>query len=258
MQLVTSVLILPPRGVLITAKQFAALDILTGGRVIAGVGTGSMYREYQMVGMSSEEMGPRFEEAVQALRAYLTPEDPPFTGRFYDTTGVSMEPRAVQQPIRADLDRELGSAVRASGGWRGWRTAGSARPVPATRRPEQYEKDVALLNTYLVEEGKDPATFPNAVSTMALFVSDDANELAEHGGPGFVPRPAGVGVHQPSRARPTIRTPTTWSARAPTASRRSGAGRRPAPRRCSWCRAALTRSGRCAASWTRSPARHET
>src|SRR5205823_3925760 len=48
MRLVTSVVVLPPRGILVTAKQFAGLDILTGGRVIAAVGTGSMYRGYQV------------------------------------------------------------------------------------------------------------------------------------------------------------------------------------------------------------------
>ena len=196
MQLVTSVLILPPRGVLITAKQFAALDILTGGRVIAGVGTGSMYREYQMVGMPSDDLGPRFEEAVQAMRAYLAPEAGAFTGRFYDTTGVSMEPRAVQQPC---VPIWIGSWGRPAGLRRvarladGWLSSAG----PGHQTPEQYEKDVALLNSYLLEEGKDPGAFPNAVSTMALFVSDDPAELAEHGGPGFVPRPAGVGVQQP-------------------------------------------------------------
>ena len=196
MQLVTSVLILPPRGVLVTAKQFAALDILTGGRVIAGVGTGSMYREYQMVGMPSDEMGPRFEEAVNAMRAYLTPNAPPLKGRFYDTTGVSLEPKPVQQPT---VPIWIGSWGRPAGLRRvarladGWLSSAG----PGHQTPEQYEKDVALLNTYLREEGKDAATFPNAVSTMALFVSDDPAELAEHGGPGYVPRPAGVGVHQP-------------------------------------------------------------
>jgi alkanesulfonate monooxygenase SsuD/methylene tetrahydromethanopterin reductase-like flavin-dependent oxidoreductase (luciferase family) len=40
MRLATSVLILPPRGILVAAKQYASLDVLTGGRVIAGVGTG--------------------------------------------------------------------------------------------------------------------------------------------------------------------------------------------------------------------------
>lgn len=46
--------------------------------------------------------------------------------------------------------------------------------------------------------GKDPATFPNAVSTMALFLSEDQAELARLGGPGYVPRPVGLGVAQPA------------------------------------------------------------
>src|SRR5438874_2041496 len=60
MKLVTSVLVLPPRGILFTAKQFASLDVLTGGRAIAGVGTGSLYRDYQLVGMDTADMWPRF------------------------------------------------------------------------------------------------------------------------------------------------------------------------------------------------------
>src|ERR671935_2460445 len=84
MGLVTSVVVLPPRGVLVTAKQFASLDVLSGGRVVAGVGTGSMYRDYQVVGLDPAEMWPRFEEGVRAMRAYLTPDAPPFRGRFYD------------------------------------------------------------------------------------------------------------------------------------------------------------------------------
>jgi len=98
MRLVTSVLILPPRGILVAAKQYAALDVLTGGRVIAGVGTGSLFRDYEIVGMDHNDMWPRFEEGVRALRAYLTPDAPPFQGRFYTTAGVNVEPKPVQQP----------------------------------------------------------------------------------------------------------------------------------------------------------------
>jgi alkanesulfonate monooxygenase SsuD/methylene tetrahydromethanopterin reductase-like flavin-dependent oxidoreductase (luciferase family) len=124
MQLVTSVVILPPRGVLVTAKQFAALDVLTGGRIIAGVGTGSLYRDYQIVGMPPEEMGPRFEEAVQAMRAYLTPDAAPFTGRFYDTTGVGLEPKSAQQPCLPIWIGSWGRLRRRCAGWRASRTAG--------------------------------------------------------------------------------------------------------------------------------------
>src|SRR5712692_5016308 len=98
MRLVTSVLVLPPRGIVVAAKQYAALDVLNGGRVIAGVGTGSMFRDYEVVGMDHDEMWPRFEEGVRAMRAYLTPGVPPLQGRFYDTAGVNFEPKPVQRP----------------------------------------------------------------------------------------------------------------------------------------------------------------
>lgn len=196
MRLVTSVVVMPPRGVLIVAKQFAALDVLTGGRVIAGVGTGSLYRDYEVVGLPSEDMWPRLEEGIQAMRAYLAPDASPFTGRFYDTTGVSLEPKPVQQ---SGLPIWIGSWGSPAGLRRvarlgdGWLSSAG----PGHQTPEQFVKDRALLSTFLVQEGKDAETFPSAVSTMALYVSEDSAELAEHGGPGFVPRPAGVGMVQP-------------------------------------------------------------
>jgi len=199
MRLTTSVAILPPRGILVTAKQYAALDILTGGRVIAGVGTGSLFRDYEVVGMDPADMWPRFEEGVQALRSYLTPGAPPFQGRFYNTTGVEFEPPSVQQPLPIWIgswgsNAGLRRVARLADGWLS--SAG-----PGHQSPEQFAEDVKRLNAYLVQEGKDPATFPNAVSTMALFISEDKDELARLGGLGFVPRPAGVGVAQPA-ARP--------------------------------------------------------
>jgi alkanesulfonate monooxygenase SsuD/methylene tetrahydromethanopterin reductase-like flavin-dependent oxidoreductase (luciferase family) len=197
MRLVTSVLILPPRGILVTAKQYAALDVLTGGRVIAGVGTGSLFRDYEVVGMDHNDMWPRFEEGVRAMRAYLTPGAAPFQGRFYDTAGVNLEPKPVQKPSLPIWIGSWGSnaglrrVARLADGWMS--SAG-----PGHQSPEQFAEDVKRLNTFLVQEGKDPATFPNAISTMALFISEDKEELARLGGPGFVPRPAGVGVEQPA------------------------------------------------------------
>lgn len=197
MRLVTSVLILPPRGILVSAKQYAALDILTGGRVIAGVGTGSMFRDYDVVGMDHDDMWPRFEEGVKAMRAYLTPDAPPFKGKYYDTTGVNLEPKPVQKPSLPIWIGSWGSnaglrrVARLADGWLS--SAG-----PGHQSPEQFAADVQRLNAFLVEEGKDPDTFPSAVSTMALFLSEDADERERIGGPGYVPRPEGVGVAQPA------------------------------------------------------------
>ncbi len=197
MRLVTSVVVLPPRGILVTAKQFASLDVLSGGRVIAGVGTGSMYRDYEIVGMDPTDMWPRLEEGVRALRAYLTPGAPPFRGRFYDTTGVHLEPHPVQRPGLPiwigswGSDPGLRRVARLADGWMS--SAG-----PGHQTPEQFAEDVSRLSAFLVQEGKDPATFSNAVSTMALFISEDRVELVHFGGPGYVPRPAGIGVAQPA------------------------------------------------------------
>jgi alkanesulfonate monooxygenase SsuD/methylene tetrahydromethanopterin reductase-like flavin-dependent oxidoreductase (luciferase family) len=197
MRLVTSVLILPPRGILVAAKQYAALDVLTGGRVIAGVGTGSLFRDYEIVGMDHNDMWPRFEEGVRAMRAYFTPDAPSFKGRFYDTEGVNLEPKPVQQPGLPIWIGSWGShaglrrVARLADGWLS--SAG-----PGHQSPEQFAEDVQRLNAFLAQEGKDPCTFPNAVSTMALFISEDKTELARFGGPGYVPRPTGAGVEQPA------------------------------------------------------------
>ncbi len=198
MRLATSVLVLPPRGILVAAKLYASLDVLTGGRVVAGVGTGSLFRDYEVVGMDHHDMWPRFEEGVRAMRAYLTPEMPPFKGRFYDTEGVTLEPIPVQKPGLPIWIGSWGSnaglrrVARLADGWLS--SAG-----PGHQSPEQFAADVKRLNAFLVQEGKDPATFSNAVSTMALFISEDIDELARIGGPGYVPRPEGVGVAQPAK-----------------------------------------------------------
>ena len=64
------------------AKALAAIDRLSGGRLVVGVGPGSSERDYRSVGIPWEERWPRFEEAVQALRALLRPAGPAFEGTF--------------------------------------------------------------------------------------------------------------------------------------------------------------------------------
>ena len=73
------------RGPAALAKALATLDVLSGGRVVAGLAPGSSDRDYASVGLPFDERWPRFDEAVRALRAVLRGD--PFEGPFYAVDG---------------------------------------------------------------------------------------------------------------------------------------------------------------------------
>jgi len=76
MELATTVALVSLRGPVALAKTLAALDVLSGGRVVAGVGPGSSERDYDAVGIPFEERWPRFESAVVELRSLLGADSP--------------------------------------------------------------------------------------------------------------------------------------------------------------------------------------
>ena len=72
MTLMTTVALPVVRGPVPLAKSLAALDVLSGGRLIAGVGPGSLPQDYAMAGIAFEERWKRFDEVIQLLRRLLT------------------------------------------------------------------------------------------------------------------------------------------------------------------------------------------
>ena len=111
--LATTVCLPAVRGPVQCAKTFAALDLLSGGRFAAGLGPGSSERDYVVGGVPAEDRFGRFEEAVRALRALLGRDAEPFSGRFYSTADVTLEPRPGTRPS-AHLDGRLGRRARAA------------------------------------------------------------------------------------------------------------------------------------------------
>ena len=96
LRLATGVLILPQRQPAYVAKQLATLDVLSGGRAIAGVGVGWLAEEFASVGVPFEERGARTDESIQALRSLWSPRAEPFRGRFYHWEAAESNPRPVQ------------------------------------------------------------------------------------------------------------------------------------------------------------------
>lgn len=174
LRLVPSVMLVMLRGIIPSAKYLATLDVLTSGRVIAGIGPGSQEHEYDMVGLNYNERWPRFNEATMALRSLLDPDHVPFKGSYYSTEGITFAPRPVQQPSMPIWIGSWGSnaglrrVARLADGW-----LGSA--LEST--PERFKLAKQRLDAFLEQEGKDPAAFPNAVSTMALYVNESKADL---------------------------------------------------------------------------------
>ncbi len=94
----TGVLLLPQHQPLILAKELATLDVLSGGRLMVGVGVGWAEEEYQALGVPFNERGARADEYLDAMRAIWSEEKPAYHGQYVSFQGVQAYPHPVQQP----------------------------------------------------------------------------------------------------------------------------------------------------------------
>jgi alkanesulfonate monooxygenase SsuD/methylene tetrahydromethanopterin reductase-like flavin-dependent oxidoreductase (luciferase family) len=173
MTVATSIALPVVRGPAPLAKTLAAIDRLSGGRLVVGVGPGSSEHDYKAAGIDWADRWPRFEEAVQALRALLRPGGPPFEGAFYSTAGMELLPPAAQAggpPIWVGSwgsDTALRRVARLGDGW-------LASGYNAT--PEAFADTRARLGEQLRSRGVDPEAFPNAIASMFMYVTDNVAE----------------------------------------------------------------------------------
>ncbi len=95
----TSVLVLGYHHPLEIAKRYGTLDKVSGGRLILGVGVGSLEQEFELVGASFADRGVRGDDAMKALRAALSQPIPEYHGEFYDFAEMVVDPCAVQAHV---------------------------------------------------------------------------------------------------------------------------------------------------------------
>ena len=173
MQLATTVSLVALRGPVPVAKTLAALDLLSDGRLIAGVGPGSSARDFEALGVPFEQRWERFDEAVAILRTLLSDDPPPETRRHYSVPAAPLLP-----------------ASRRSGGiplWIGsWGSTAGLRRVARlgdgwfasayNTTPDAFSAAKDSLSEQLGAQGRDPARFPNALVTMWTWITEDAHE----------------------------------------------------------------------------------
>jgi probable F420-dependent oxidoreductase len=146
----TSVLVLPYRNPVNLAAEAAALDVLSGGRFILGVGAGWMREEFATLGLDPAERGARTDEYIEVLRTLWTRDPATFNGHFVDFDGVVLatKPQTDGGPpiwVGGNNDAGLRRALRHGDGWHGF---------------EVYPEEIPDLRERLerlgAEVGRDP------------------------------------------------------------------------------------------------------
>ena len=120
-RLATNVLVLGYHHPLEISKRYGTLDKVSNGRLILGVGVGSLKEEFDLLGAPFDDRGPRGDDALRALRASLSVPEPVYHGEFYSFCGVVVDPCAVQDHVPIWIGgrtlRSLRRAATLADGW---------------------------------------------------------------------------------------------------------------------------------------------
>jgi probable F420-dependent oxidoreductase len=121
----TGILLLPQHHPLILAKELASLDVLSGGRLMVGIGVGWAEEEFEALGVPFRERGARADEYLAAMRAIWSEETPDFHGRYVSFHDVLAYPHPVQRPtppiiIGGRAPAVIRRTVEQANGWYGF------------------------------------------------------------------------------------------------------------------------------------------
>ncbi len=94
----SAVVIMPQRGPAVVAKQAAAVDSLSGGRLELGIGIGWHREEYDALEVPFSERGRRMDEGIELMKLLWTQDRVDFHGHYYEVDGMGMEPKPVTRP----------------------------------------------------------------------------------------------------------------------------------------------------------------
>jgi probable F420-dependent oxidoreductase len=154
---VTSVMIAPYRSPIITAKMLATIDVLSGGRIIAGLGVGWMKEEFDnLQAPKFAERGSVTDEYILAFRELWTKDNPSFNGKHCRFSEIVFVPKPVQRPaipiwIGGHSKQAIRRAARLGDGWH---PIGGVPTIPL--EPEDMKRDLALLAELARAAGRDP------------------------------------------------------------------------------------------------------
>ena len=157
-RLVTSVMIIPYRNPILTAKMLSTLDMLSKGRLILGAGVGWMEEEFELLDTPPfAERGAVTNEYLEAFIELWTKDDPKFEGKYVNFSDITFLPKPVQKPyppiwIGGQSKPAIRRAARLGNCWH---PVGAIPAAPL--EPEELAENLVFLHQYAERAGRDPS-----------------------------------------------------------------------------------------------------
>ncbi len=159
-RLATGILILPQRNPVVTAKELATLDHLSGGRLSVGVGAGWLAEEFDALGVPFDDRGRRLDEYVAVMRALWSGDKTSFDGEYLQFTDCISRPRPAQDTIPIVVGGDSAPAARRAG------RIGDGY-FPGGRAIEDITAHIELARRTAEEHGRDPDELQLIAGAMA-------------------------------------------------------------------------------------------
>lgn len=146
----TGICLLPEREPILTAKVIASLDVISGGRVMLGVGAGWLREETEAMGTQFVKRWKRLRETTEAMRVLWTQKEAAYEGELVRFPALRCDPKPVQKPgppvlLGARGPKALERVVRTYDGW-----------CPVVGKPESFKRGIAELRKLAAERGRNP------------------------------------------------------------------------------------------------------
>jgi probable F420-dependent oxidoreductase len=171
-RLATGVVILPQRHPLYLAKEIATLDLLSGGRVILGIGSGWLKEEFDALGLDFHSRGARTDEAIQAMRACWHENASSFHGKHFNFGPLMSYPKPAKNSVPIHIGGHSPAAAKRAG------RLGDGF-FPALGEIPKLQELFGIVRETAQAAGRDPSTIE--LSCMARAAVDSVKSMQDIG-----------------------------------------------------------------------------
>lgn len=154
----------------VLAKMAAGVDIISGGRLILGLGSGWQENEHSAYGLEFSTVGgrlSRLEDACQVIKGLFSNEKTTFHGRYYNLEDAPLAPKPIQDPLPLLIggggeQRTLRITAKYADEWNVWGT------------PQTLREKMAVLERHCADVGRNPAEIQRSAVALLVLTGDEA------------------------------------------------------------------------------------